>query len=250
MNERSKIILNGKEVKKRFLGSRLVWEIKEQSAPAGLNLIYDGNEVTVGRIWDDIYYFNFPKNSPLNVDMSGLAEIKYLQINDKPPFKIEGNVARFQDQMTVAEGRNEHNYAKTDLEKYLELPSDDNYATRKYRVRLYTESAPAAINYESYKKYDKFYVVGYYSSDSKLMFYKTGASGKTPELNNAKFKGVKFKDDVIMPLSDYRVENTPSGSFLTFYNVSNEMKEYFFKNKGGTSRGDGFGSFKIVIYYE
>lgn len=248
MIERKKIIVNGKEVKKRFLGSRLVWEIKEQSAPAGLNLIYDGNEVTVGRFWDDVYYFKFPESS--TPDMSQIEETKYLQINDKPPFKIEGPIARIQNQMTVTEGRTENNYQKTDLEKYLELPSDDNYATRKYRLRLYTESAPAAINYESYKKYDKFTVVGYYASESKLMFYRSGATAKTPELDNAKFKGVKFKDDVVMPLSDYRVENKPSGTFLTFFNVSNEMKEYFYKNKGGTSRGDGFAGFKTVLYYE
>lgn len=249
MIERKKIIVNGKEVKKRFLGSRLVWEIKEQSAPAGSNLIYDENEVSVGRIWDDVYNFEFhgsnPPTSPEN-----RKKIKYLQINDKPLFKLEeSQVSGNQDQLLLYE-RRENNLPVSELEKYLELSTTNLTERRKYRVRLYTESAPAAINYESYKKYDKFTIVGYYASESKIMFYRSGTTAKTPELDNAKFKGVKFKDDVIMPLSDYRVENKPSGTFLTFFNVSNEMKEYFYKNKGGASRGDGFGSFKTVIYYE
>ena len=241
MNERSKIILNGKEVKKRFLGSRLVWEITE-----GLREIYSGNETTINRFWDTSFFVTFPDGK--NPSEEDLRSVTHIQINDKHILKLRREVGYIDKKLVLLEDQNDSIH-HDDIGYYLEIPAGDG-KSRKYRVKLYTDKPPKNINYESYKKYDKFTIVGYYASDSKLMFYRSGTTAKTPELDNAKFKGVKFKDDVVMPLSDYRVENTPTGSFLTFYNVSNEMKEYFYKNKGGASRGDGFGSFKIVIYYE
>lgn len=241
MIERKKIILNGKEVKKRFLGSRLLWEITE-----GLREIYSGNETVINRFWDTSFFFTFPDGK--NPSEEDLRSVTHIQINDKHILKLRREVGYIDKKLVLLEDQND-NIHHDDIGYYLEIPAGDG-KSRTYRVKLYTDKPPKNINYESYKKYDKFTIVGYYASGSKLMFYRSGASAKTPELDNAKFKGVKFKDDVIMPLSDYRVENTPSGSFITFYGVSNEMKEYFFKNKGGTSRGDGFGSFKIVIYYE
>ena len=244
MNERAKIILNGKEMKKRFIGSTLVWEITE-----GLREIYNGyngNEVTVNRFWDTSFFVTFPDGK--NPSEEDLRSVTHIQINDKYILKLKSEVGYIDKKLVLLEHQTGGRYYN-DVGDYLGIPAGDG-KSRTYRMKLYTNKPPKNINYESYKKYDKFNIVGYYSSDSKLMFYRSGASAKTPELNNAKFKGVKFKDDVVMPLSDYRVENTPSGSFITFYNVSNEMKEYFFKNKGGTSRGDGFGSFKTVLYYE
>lgn len=248
MIERKKIIVNGKEVKKRYMGSTLLWENID-----GLYKIVEEDGVTIEEVWDDIFTLDFSKFDYKSIDTSKISHIK---LNDQPligrdKFKPADYTDTFKKITIVPEKSR-----SVDLSNYLNVPTNITPRKKRGRVTLYSLDSSVVIkkstviNYESYKKYDKFTIVGYYHSDSKLMFYRSGASAKTPELNNAKFKGVKFKDDVVMPLSDYRVENTPSGSFITFYNVSNEMKEYFFKNKGGASRGDGFGSFKTVIYYE
>lgn len=247
MIERKKIIVNGKEVKKRYMGSKLIWE-----SIGNLYQIVDESGVTITQIWDTIFTVEFSKNfKAAEVDFKKVSHIK---LDNQPllgreHFGIVLNDAT--DKVLLTEGPDH-----VTLSRYLNVPTDINPRVKRGRLILYSLDSSSVtkkstvIDYESYKKYDKFTVVGYYASESKLMFYRSGATAKTPELDNAKFKGVKFKDDVVMPLSDYRVENKPSGTFLTFFNVSNEMKEYFYKNKGGTSRGDGFAGFKTVIYYE
>lgn len=247
MIERKKIIVNGKEVKKRYMGSKLIWE-----SIGNLYQIVDESGVTITQIWDTIFTVEFSKNfKAAEVDFKKVSHIK---LDNQPllgreHFGIVLNDAT--DKVLLTEGPDH-----VTLSRYLNVPTDINPRVKRGRLILYSLDSSSVtkkstvIDYESYKKYDKFTVVGYYASESKLMFYRSGATAKTPELDNAKFKGVKFKDDVVMPLSDYRVENKPSGTFLTFFNVSNEMKEYFYKNKGGNSRGDGFAGFKTVIYYE
>lgn len=247
MIERKKIIVNGKEVKKRYMGSKLVWE-----SIGDLYQIVDESGVTITQIWDTIFTVEFSKNfKAAEVDFKKVSHIK---LDNQPllgreHFGIVLNDAT--DKVLLTEGPDH-----VTLGRYLNVPANIDPRVKRGRLILYSLDSssvtkkPTVIDYESYKKYDKFTIVGYYNSDSKLMFYRSGTTAKTPELDNAKFKGVKFKDDVIMPLSDYRVENVSSGTFLTFYGVSNEMKEYFYKNKGGASRGDGFGSFKTVLYYE
>lgn len=248
MIERKKIIVNGKEVKKRYMGSTLLWETID-----GLYKIVEEDGVTIEEVWDDIFTLDFSKFDYKSIDISKISHIK---LNDQPllgrdKFKPADHTDTFK-KITIVPA----NSRSVDLSNYLNVPTNITPRKKRGRVTLYSLDSSVVIkkstviDYESYKKYDKFTIVGYYASESRIMFYRSGTTAKTPELDNAKFKGVKFKDDVVMPLSDYRVENKPSSTFLTFFNVSNEMKEYFYKNKGGTSRGDGFGSFKTVIYYE
>lgn len=77
MRDRAKIIVNNIEVKKRYLGSRLVWEVE----PA-LRLIFQKDNVTIYPFF--ISYLlevgnnNIPENS-----------VTHIQINNKEIFKLK-----------------------------------------------------------------------------------------------------------------------------------------------------------------
>lgn len=77
MRDRAKIIVNNREVGKRYLGSRLVWE-----AEPALRLIFQKDNVTINPFF--ISYLlevgnnNIPENS-----------ITHIQINNKEIFKLK-----------------------------------------------------------------------------------------------------------------------------------------------------------------
>lgn len=77
MRDRAKIIVNNREVKKRYLGSRLVWE-----AEPTLRLIFQKDNVTINPFF--ISYLlevgnnNIPENS-----------VTHIQINNKEIFKLK-----------------------------------------------------------------------------------------------------------------------------------------------------------------
>lgn len=77
MRDRAKIIVNNREVKKRYLGSRLVWEEEPT-----LRLIFQKDNVTINPFF--ISYLlevgnnNIPENS-----------VTHIQINNKEIFKLK-----------------------------------------------------------------------------------------------------------------------------------------------------------------
>ena len=77
MRDRAKIVVNNREVKKRYLGSRLVWE-----AESTLRLIFQKDNVTINPFF--ISYLlevgnnNIPENS-----------VTHIQINNKEIFKLK-----------------------------------------------------------------------------------------------------------------------------------------------------------------
>lgn len=77
MRDRAKIIVNNREIKKRYLGSRLVWE-----AELTLRLIFQKDNVTINPFF--ISYLlevgnnNIPENS-----------VTHIQINNKEIFKLK-----------------------------------------------------------------------------------------------------------------------------------------------------------------
>ena len=77
MRDRAKIVVNNREVKKRYLGSRLVWETEPT-----LRLIFQKDNVTINPFF--ISYLlevgnnNIPENS-----------VTHIQINNKEIFKLK-----------------------------------------------------------------------------------------------------------------------------------------------------------------
>lgn len=77
MRDRAKIVVNNREVKKRYLGSRLVWE----SEPT-LRLIFQKDNVTINPFFIsyllEVGNSNIPENS-----------VTHIQINNKEIFKLK-----------------------------------------------------------------------------------------------------------------------------------------------------------------
>lgn len=77
MRDRAKIIVNNREVKQRYLGSRLVWE----SEPT-LRLIFQKDNVTINPFFIsyllEVGNSNIPENS-----------VTHIQINNKEIFKLK-----------------------------------------------------------------------------------------------------------------------------------------------------------------
>lgn len=77
MRDRAKIIVNNREVKKRYLGSRLVWE-----AEPALKLIFQKDNVTI---------YPFFTSYLLEVGNNNIPEdsVTHIQINNKEIFKLK-----------------------------------------------------------------------------------------------------------------------------------------------------------------
>lgn len=77
MRDRAKIIVNNREVKKRYLGSRLVWETE-----AALKLIFQKDNVAIKSFF--ISYMLVVGNNDIPVD-----RVTHIQINNKEIFKLK-----------------------------------------------------------------------------------------------------------------------------------------------------------------
>lgn len=77
MRDRAKIVVNNREVSKRYLGSRLVWEVE----PA-LRLIFQKDNVTINPFFIS-YLLEIGNNNILE------NSVTHIQINNKEIFKLK-----------------------------------------------------------------------------------------------------------------------------------------------------------------
>lgn len=77
MRDRAKIVVNNREVGKRYLGSRLVWETE-----AALKLIFQKDNVAIKSFF--ISYMLVVGNNDIPVD-----RVTHIQINNKEIFKLK-----------------------------------------------------------------------------------------------------------------------------------------------------------------
>nr|DAU18150.1 MAG TPA: hypothetical protein [Caudoviricetes sp.] len=125
MRDRAKIIVNNREVKKRYLGSRLVWE-----AEPALRLIFQKDNVTIYEFFVgyllEVGNNNIPENS-----------VTHIQINNKEIFKLKTekliNLPQAPTMLMISEN-------EVGLSNYFETASWGNNGNRKKVVslKLYT----------------------------------------------------------------------------------------------------------------
>lgn len=129
MRDRAKIIVNNREVGKRYLGSRLVWEIAPTN-PA-LRLIFQKDDVTISPFWIGYLLVVGNNNIPVN-------SVTHIQINDKEIFKLKTEkLKKIKDSITLILSENEKG-----IYEYFETASWYNGGRGKKVVslKLYTST--------------------------------------------------------------------------------------------------------------
>ena len=129
MRDRAKIVVNNREVAKRYLGSRLVWEIA--STNPALRLIFQKDDVTISPFWIGYLLVVGNNNIPVN-------SVTHIQINDKEIFKLKTEkLKKIRDSITLILSENEKG-----IYEYFETASWYNGGRGKKVVslKLYTST--------------------------------------------------------------------------------------------------------------
>ena len=127
MRDRAKIVVNNREVAKRYLGSRLVWEIA--STNPALRLIFQKDDVTISPFWIGYLLIVGNNNIPVN-------SVTHIQINNKEIFKLKTEkLKKIRDSATLILSENEKG-----IYEYFETASWYNNGSGKKVVslKLYT----------------------------------------------------------------------------------------------------------------
>lgn len=128
MRDRAKIIVNNREVGKRYLGSRLVWEIA--STNPALRLIFQKDDVTISP-----FFLGYTLSVGSNT--IPVKSVTHIQINDKEIFKLKTEKLKKILTTTLILSENEKG-----IYEYFETESwfDNGNGKKVVSLKLYTST--------------------------------------------------------------------------------------------------------------